>query len=223
MSWFKKSVEKKEANVSDLLAKDEYLNDFVAAQQKVEAALGDNPMLAKIEKCAELQKHLLECAQTGQTSDPKCLLLHQSWIICAGSQVTPQLFKLFSACASRNKTRPEACENEYQTMWSGVVAELQKADREATKNLLSESEQEVLLDCKLYKEEADNASNKQSQDKGLENWMRCVVPVVCPQQWQQYTTCFNKNDGQVGKCIEDGRPLMICLSDFTVRYARSQH
>ena len=165
----------------------------------------------------------MECAQNNPFSDPKCLLLHQSWLLCAGKEVAPRLYNTYMTCTSRNKNSLELCENDFQNLWSGVIGELQKSERVVKVDLMSELEEEVLLDCKPYKEAADKLMNESTPEstEALEKWMKCCIPKICADSYQTYAKCLNSNSGNIDNCIEEGRPLVKCLSDFTIRYARS--
>jgi len=139
--------------------------------------------------------------------------------------VVPRHLTVFMNCANRNKQRPEMCEREYQTLWNGMIAELQKSERAVKVDLLSESEEETLLDCKILKEKADkfladpNSAEKDSNE-ALDKWMRCTIPRVCPEPYAVFQKCMNRGDG-IDNCIEEGRPLTLCVADFTTRFSRS--
>jgi hypothetical protein len=53
MSWFKKKPV--DPNISDLLAREEYLDDFVASQKASEEKMKKNATMMKLESCADLQ------------------------------------------------------------------------------------------------------------------------------------------------------------------------
>ena len=108
MSWFRRKPA--DINVTDLLSRKEYYDDFVAAQQDADAKLKQNPLLLQLSSCSDVQARLMECAQQSGSSDPKCFLLHKSFMICAGSEIAPSLSKVFLACAKRNPNRPEMCD-----------------------------------------------------------------------------------------------------------------
>ena len=160
------------------------MEDFVAAQQESEQAMAKNPLLVQVAKCSDLQAQVVHCMQERASNDAKCLLLHQSWMTCAASEVVPQLASQFVTCARRNAGRPEQCEREYQRMWDGVISVMQKSERTVKKDLLSEEEEEIILDCKMLKEAADNAMRtNEDADAALDTWMRCTVPRVCKSEW----------------------------------------
>ena len=60
-----------DVSLSDLLSRKEYLDDFVESQKESEKNMKKNTLMMKLEGCAELQAHLLECAQNHPFSDPK--------------------------------------------------------------------------------------------------------------------------------------------------------
>merc|ERR1711991_1285838 len=220
MSWFRKKPAV--ISLTELLQRHEYMEDFVAAQQESEQAMAKNPLLVQVAKCSDLQAQVVHCMQERASNDAKCLLLHQSWMTCAASEVVPQLASQFVTCARRNAGRPEQCEREYQRMWDGVISVMQKSERTVKKDLLSEEEGEIILDCKMLKEAADNAMRtNEDADAALDTWMRCTVPRVCKSEWQSMQKCMDANSGSLDSCIDVGRPLVGCLSDFTMRYGRS--
>jgi len=54
MNWFKKKHV--EISLTDLLQRQEYLDDFVDAQAKATQAMMQNPMMMQLSKCEELQR-----------------------------------------------------------------------------------------------------------------------------------------------------------------------
>ena len=222
MSWFRKKPA--EINVTELLSRKEYFDDFVAAQQAADAKLRENPMLEQLAGCLSIQQKLMEEAQRVGSSDPTSLLLHSAFMVCAGNEVAPALAQTFQKCAQRNRGRPDLCDKEYTRMWDGVLTKMTRSDNELKKDLLSEVEEEVILDCKMLKESADSKLQNGLEEEGnaeLERWMRCTVPNVCEEQWSLLQACMDRNGGKLDVCLEEGRPLIRCVSDFTIRYGRS--
>ncbi len=210
-SWMrgKDSAPAAPANVSTLLSRTEYMADYEAAQVAAQQLLAqNNPLVKQLERCADIQQHLGKCLEEHPTSDPKCLLLHQAWIICAAREVAPAQHATFAQCAARHRAKPELCEGDFQTMWNGVNAAVSKAEMEMKKRAMNDVEEEALLDCKGYKELADKALLEHGGESAelnttLERWMQCVFPKTCESDWRTYERCL-ASKGTVDGCIEEG-------------------
>lgn len=178
----------------------------------------------KLAVCTPIRHHLETCLGELPTSDPKCLLLHQAWLICAAREVAPAAHQRFLECASRHRTKPELCEEVFQVMWNGVLAEVQRDTIKTQRTLMTDAEEEALLDCKAFKEVSDKALGEHGLDSpqtdaALEQWMQCVFPKTCTADWALMQRCMDEK-GSADACVAEGRPLVRCVTDFTFRYYR---
>jgi hypothetical protein len=207
---------KKEQSVSltDLLSRSEYIADFQAAERAVADSIGTSPELQQVEaSCGRVSQEMVKCMEQSSLADPKCILLHHAFLVCAAKTFSPSLQAAFVNCVAANKSYPERCDGALEQMWSGVNARFVAINAELRKDVLSDADAELLLDCDAFKDKPD---------RDMEEWLQCTVPKRCPTQYQQYAQCLAKNGAGKEKCFEAGRPLVTCLSDMVARYSQSK-
>lgn len=216
-SWMrdKDSSAPVQVDVMKLLSRSEYMADDEAARQAVQQReAAGNPLMKQLESCADIHAHMVKCIEENPSSDPKCLLLHQAWLICAGRQVAPALHDAFVQCATRHRAKPELCEGEFQSMWNGAA---NKAATEWRKRAFTDVEEEAMLDCKVFKEQLDKAIGEHGgdsphADQSFGRWMQCVFPRACETDWRAYERCLASNKGSMDECIEEGESDHCALS-----------
>jgi hypothetical protein len=170
MSFF---WQKKPATVSltDLLSNPTYVEDYKKAEEKVSASIGVSPQMEKIERsCGRVTQMMVECLSKSTQSDPKCVLLHHAFLICAGKELVPSLQSSYLACASKNKQNPERCDAAFNEMWTGVNRSVTAINTELTKDVLTEQDEDLILDCNGFR----------TAEGSVEPWLQCVVPKRCP-------------------------------------------
>ncbi len=92
--WKKKPVV---VSLTDLLSNETYVEDYKQAEQNVAQSVGTSPLLQAVESsCGEVTKLMVECLSNNSQADPKCILLHHAFLICAGSKQ--------STCHPKKKT-----------------------------------------------------------------------------------------------------------------------
>ena len=124
-----------------------------------------------------------------------------------GKELVPSQQAAYLACASKNKSNPDRCDASFNDMWTGVNNRVTAINADLTKDVLSEEDQEIILDCNGFR----------NTEGSIEPWLQCTVPRRCPKELERYSLCIARGDSS--KCVEDGRPLVRCLGDFVARFA----
>lgn len=102
--WKKKPVQ---VSLTDLLSNDTYAEDYKVAEQRVAASIPTSPVMDKVEKqCGQVTQRMVECLQSSSQADPKCILLHHAFLVCAGKELVPTQQASYLACAGKNKQNP---------------------------------------------------------------------------------------------------------------------
>jgi hypothetical protein len=169
MSFWKKKPAP--VSLTEMLSNPAYMEDFKSAEQAVVASIGTSPAMEKIEtSCGSVTKLMVECLQNKSQADAECLLLHHAFLLCAGRSFEPNQHNAYVSCATKNKQTPAKCDALFNEMWSSVTRSVDAINAELTKDVLSEQDEELVLDCNGFR----------SNEGSIEPWLQCVVPKRCP-------------------------------------------